>query len=436
MPSPEAVAEAEKYRVFDVARCTGADSEWCGTMKPGIFRKVATRYGFSALYQVELKRASRQRRRAGAAGPPDPAGSFDPASPELHPSLQAVALNRLFRLGRGKQKKSIAGVRQPFIAINAAPSSTFAPNKLVDPTNRNFDCWEIPAVPMTQLVGEHCGAEESAYSVFYVHGGGFIGGDWAGFRGFCERIHALFDGGQLFFPNYRMCPEITLLDQIDDVVEAYLYFSKRHAHAGMTPSGKPRRIVVVGDSCGGALGLRLLQELVARAKTDSAIVLPSCAAFFSPVTDLACTGGSFETMGKMYTEGTKKAGEPIGECTFDPDVIKWCFECALAAQNQPIAGIDPRVSALYGTMAGLPPVYMLATEAEVFADDTRRFCAKLREAQVPHVEDVWPCRPGGVFHAWPIFHQWMPEGNIALARIKAWADRVGAPPPIRATSLE
>ena len=59
-----------------------------------------------------------------------------------------------------------------------------------------------------------------------------------------------------------------------------------------------------------------------------------------------------------------------------------------AAQNQPIAGIDPRVSALYGTMAGLPPVYMLATEAEVFADDTRRFCAKLREAQVPHVEDV------------------------------------------------
>ena len=32
------------------------------------------------------------------------------------------------------------------------------------------------------------------------------------------------------------CPEITLLDQIDDVVEAYLYFSKRHAHAGTATS--------------------------------------------------------------------------------------------------------------------------------------------------------------------------------------------------------
>ena len=80
--------------------------------------------------------------------------------------------------------------------------------------------------------------------------------DWAGFRGFCERIHGLFDGGQLFFPNYRMCPEITLLDQIEDVVTAYLYFSKRHRHTGsLTATGKPRRIVVVGDSCGGVCSL-------------------------------------------------------------------------------------------------------------------------------------------------------------------------------------
>ena len=69
-----------------------------------------------------------------------------------------------------------------------------------------------------------------------------------------------FDGVQLFFTNYRMCPEVTLLDQIEDVVTAYLYFSKRHGHTGSvtasdSASGKPREIIVVGDSCGGVCSL-------------------------------------------------------------------------------------------------------------------------------------------------------------------------------------
>lgn len=350
------------------------------------------RYGFSALYSIELAKVKRHRKRQHRSDTTNAASHL--------PSVECVALNRVFRMGRGRQKKSVAMVRQPMIALTCSPTSAFTPRKFTNPVNRQFDCWEIPAA-----------STGSRYRVFYTHGGGFIGGDWAGFRGFCERIHKLFDGAQLFFPNYRLAPEVTVLDQIEDCVAAYLYYTKNIMVPATAETSTPQ-IIVVGDSCGGALGLRLLQELVRRSKTDSSIILPNCGTFFSPVTDLACTGDSMVEMGKTYTDGATSEGEPIGECTFDPDVIKWSFDCALAAQNIQISGLDPRVSPLYASCEGLPPLYLLATAAEVFADDTRRFCAKLREANIEHVEDVWPCVAGGVFHAWPVFHKYARDDNI------------------------
>eukprot|EP00040_Diaphanoeca_grandis_P018862 m.99312 g.99312 ORF g.99312 m.99312 type:complete len:416 (-) comp27145_c0_seq1:171-1418(-) len=399
--------EAQKYFNLGGAKFTGENSEWTGTLKPGAMRRCATWYGFSVLFK-------RFNRLAAAA--------IEPTEPSReHPSPECIACNKVFRLGRGRQSWKVDKVRQPMIAIVCAPSKDFCPIKHTDPIDRRFDCWEIPR-PMTGTASE--------YVVFYVHGGGFVGGDWAGFRGFCEKLHLLFDGAQLFFPNYRMAPEVSIVDQIEDCVQAYIHFITKVQRSS---KDKPMpKVIVCGDSCGGNLGLRMLQELARRNKCgDISVAQPYCATFFSPVTDLTCSSDSFKEMALTYLENTKSNGIPIGECTFDPIVIKKTFSCALYGGGTEYQADDPRVSALYAVCEGLPPVYMLASAAEVFADDTRNMCVKLKQANVPHVEDVWPMKPGSVFHSWPVFHKWIPEADLALTNIKDWVQQL---PVYRETS--
>jgi len=130
--------------------------------------------------------------------------------------------------------------------------------------------------------------------VLYLHGGAFCLCSSSTHRGL---IYSLAIAGEMavFVPNYRRPPEVSIIDSVDDCFEAYRYLVTQ---VGIDPS----RIVVMGDSAGGALvGLLLcrireeveklippqsVEVVVGVPVNEKVIAMPRCGVMLSPWVDL------------------------------------------------------------------------------------------------------------------------------------------------------
>jgi acetyl esterase/lipase len=83
-------------------------------------------------------------------------------------------------------------------------------------------------------------------AVLYLHGGGFVMPVSNGHRQFSATLSRELDACVLL-PNYRVAPENPFPAPVDDTVHAYQYLRQRGVAA--------KRIVVLGDSCGGTFAL-------------------------------------------------------------------------------------------------------------------------------------------------------------------------------------
>jgi len=85
--------------------------------------------------------------------------------------------------------------------------------------------------------------------ILYFFPGAFFGGDFKDNRGFvgryCEKLQC-----DAFLADYRLCPEHTIQDAYEDGCRAYEWLLTRKAR---------EKIIVMGVSSGGGLGLRVLQ---------------------------------------------------------------------------------------------------------------------------------------------------------------------------------
>jgi acetyl esterase/lipase len=78
---------------------------------------------------------------------------------------------------------------------------------------------------------------------------------------------------------------------------------------------------------------------------------------------------------------------------------------------------DPRLSPLFATFTGAPPVYLQASKTEILLDDTLRMEERMRESGVDIRVDLWPDAP----HVWQLFRGWLPEADNALERAATFA---------------
>lgn len=230
---------------------------------------------------------------------------------------------------------------------------------------------------------------KTARTLLYFHGGGYY---------FCSpKTHRAITLGlataadaRVFAPDYRLAPEHRFPAAVEDAVAAY---------RGLLESGIPaRRIVVGGDSAGGGLALALLLSL--RGAGDA---LPAGAVLFSPWTDLAATGPSLvrnDRSDPMFH------GAYVG-----PSARFYLGETAAT---------DPLASPLYADLAGLPPLFIQASDSEVLLDDSTRLVEKARCAGVAVEFRAWHKLP----HVWQLFAGFLPEGRAALREAGAFARRV------------
>ena len=202
-------------------------------------------------------------------------------------------------------------------------------------------------------------------AILHTHGGWFNLGTARAFRNLVGHI-AVSAGADAFIPDYRLAPEHPFPAAVSDVEACY---------RGLVDKGITR-IALTGDSAGGNLALVLLSITSAHATKDGRT--PVGAVAFSPVTDLALTGASYDTRAEA-----------------DPFFIKSQAAKLVRSYLGETNPKNPLASPLYGDLSGLPPVRVHVGDDEVLLDDSRRYVECAVAAGVDARLDVWMGMPHG-----------------------------------------
>jgi monoterpene epsilon-lactone hydrolase len=235
--------------------------------------------------------------------------------------------------------------------------------------------------------------------LLYIHGGAWFSGSPLSHRPITDRLSRL---------DYRLLPENRRIEGIDDCHEAYRWVLA-NGPDGETPLDA---FYIAGDSAGGSLTL----ETIAWAR-DQQLRPVDAAIAFSPSTDLAM--GSPSLRSNIDTD--PMLGPMFGKLIKLPLLLQWWM--TWFGSRMPPS--DPRMSPLRGELHELPPVLLLASEAEMLFDDSRRYAVKAAAAGSQAELATWPF----MVHVWPMFTPELPEAEEAYQRIASFvAEQQGEAP--------
>ncbi|OUM69993.1 hypothetical protein PIROE2DRAFT_37765 [Piromyces sp. E2] len=200
---------------------------------------------------------------------------------------------------------------------------------------------------------------------------------------FCQPFCDLRDDIEIVLIDYSLAPENKYPTQLNEALDVWNELTKRV---------KPEDIMIGGDSAGGNLGMALIHKLKKEFN-----VAPGACFFLSPWTDLTCSGKSFVDNYRtdVLTEEMKKS-------------YLFCF------LEEDVDREDPYVSPLFGDFTTFPKSLFIAGSKEMLLDDTTRVVDKLKE----NGNEVQVLIKEGMFHAYPVFAGFAPEGKEAIELIK------------------
>ena len=194
--------------------------------------------------------------------------------------------------------------------------------------------WAIPA-----------GAVDDA-AMLYLHGGGYLGGGSKGHRKLAAHV-AKAAGLRTLVIDYRLAPEHRMPAQLED---------SRAAFDWLVELGyAPERIVVAGDSAGGALATAVALHLRdAGAKQAGAVVA------YSPYYDVETVGSTFDTNASADVVAGPLGREGIARNVSNFTTEEWNTS-------------SPYINALRSDPTGLPPMLLSVGGAEVLVEGVETF---------------------------------------------------------------
>ncbi|MBR1119951.1 alpha/beta hydrolase [Bradyrhizobium lablabi] len=225
-------------------------------------------------------------------------------------------------------------------------------------------------------------------AILYFHGGGFRLGSIASHRDLIARI-AEAGGCRALAINYRLAPEHRFPAALEDALTAYAWMLEQ----GLAP----KDIALAGDSAGGNLVLTTMLSL-----RDRGEPLPAAGVLMSPWTDLAATGGSFQS---------RAGADPIHQRS----MILALAKGYIGEGGDPL---NPLASPLYGDLKGLPPLLIHAGDRETARDDATMLAEKARAAGVDVELKVWD----GMIHVFQMFPE-IPQAWESITVIAAFLRR-------------
>lgn len=216
-------------------------------------------------------------------------------------------------------------------------------------------------------------------ALVFIHGGAYMLGSAQAYRGLASQLAAR-SGWHTFVPDYPLAPEHPFPaapDAIAALLETLL-------------SDGIRQIALVGDSAGGALSLAMLENPRIARRVSSAVI-------FSPWTDLAFNGASFNDPATR---------DPI----FQPAMLTNAAEAYLHGGD----ARQSRASPLYARPAALPPLLIQVGSDELLRDDATRYAELAARAGGEVQLDIYE----GLHHVF--------QRDIALAATRQALDAAAA----------
>jgi salicylate hydroxylase len=223
--------------------------------------------------------------------------------------------------------------------------------------------------------------------VLHFHGGGYLIGSAKASLEYASRLAAAVEG-TCYTVDYRLAPEHPYPAAIDDAVAAYRALLARGVPASA--------IMVSGESAGGGLAVALVLAL-----RNAGDPLPAAILSVAPFADLTLSGPSVRAFN--------------GD---DPAANRDLLTFMGASYFQGHEPTDPLVSPLFGDLAGLPPLFVTASQGEVLLSDTTRLAERAEKAGV----DVTLRVVEDSVHVYPIF-PFLPETKATMEAVAAWARR-------------
>jgi acetyl esterase/lipase len=215
--------------------------------------------------------------------------------------------------------------------------------------------------------------------ILYAYGGGYVAGSTYEDQVITATL-ARLGGMRIVMVEYRLSPEHPYpLPQHD----------MRQVYPALLDEYGADRLVVSGESAGGNQALGLLQHA-----RDHGLVLPRCAALFSPWCDLANQGDSHS-----FNEGR------------DPTLDNAWVDTAANWHAAGTALDDPGLSPIHGDMRGLPPCIITSGSRDLLLSQCLRLAQKLRAAGVECDLRVWD----GLWHVFEFYP--IPEAELSIAEV-------------------
>ncbi len=235
---------------------------------------------------------------------------------------------------------------------------------------------------------------EPRRTLIWFHGGGYTMGSVTSHHDLMIRLSAAAEC-RVLGVEYRLCPEFGFPAPIEDGLAVY--------RALLASGCRPSDISVGGDSAGGGIAAALMLTL-----RDAGLEQPASAVLLSAWLDMTLSGASYDTCSKS-----------------DP-VHQRAMLAGLAARylGESVTADSPLASPALADLAGLPPILLQASDAEIGVDDSRLFARRAAAAGCEVTLSLWP----GLIHVFQQFADDLPEAGQAIAEIGAflvrqWRDR-------------
>lgn len=221
--------------------------------------------------------------------------------------------------------------------------------------------------------------------IFYLHGGGYVGGDLEYAKGFATTL-AVETHRKAFCIGYRLAPEFPFPAALNDALLAY---------KSLLQEGYPaEKIVLAGESAGGGLIYCLCLRL-----KELGIPLPAGLIAISPWTDLKASGPSYEANQEA-----------------DPSMVKerllYYADCYAKDLENPL------VSPLYGDLRRMPPSLIFVGGDEIMLDDAAGLHQKLLNSGCQSELTIAP----EMWHAYVLYH--VKEAEVDYAKIVRFCSEV------------
>lgn len=319
------------------------------------------------------------------------AQSQKPVKVENDPRIfkEVRAFLKTLNSGGGKPIEQLAPADARAVLTNAQNSVSFDYSN-VEESERIVS---LDRVSVKIHVMKPVGAKPDSPAFIFIHGGGWILGDYPTHRRLVRDL-VVASGAVAIFPDYTPSPEARYPVALNQIYTATKWVAEHGNEIGV--NGK--NLAIVGNSVGG--NMTTVIALMAKNRKGPELKLQ---VMMWPVTDANFETGSYKELG----EGR----------FLTKNMMIWFWDAYLSDTKQRSEIYASPLQATIDQLKGLPPALIQTAENDVLRDEGEAYARKLNEAGVA----VTLTRYGGLIHDYGMLNPLAEVPAVKMAILQAAA---------------